>query len=69
MVATSHQSDKLQKVFAAKNLQKSKQLFLENNVDITDSSALLKDELWQGVSQVVTTVGPAFGRQSDGSMG
>ena len=69
VVATSHQADKLQKIFAAKNLQDSKQLFFENNVDITDASALKRQELWKGVSQVVTTVGPAFGRQPDGSMG
>ena len=69
VVATSHQADKLQKIFAAKNLQDSKQLFFENNVDITDASALKRQDLWKGVSQVVTTVGPAFGRQPDGSMG
>ena len=67
MVAASHQADKLEQVFAKS--KGSSQLSFENGVDITDSVALMKEDLWNGVSQVVTTVGPAFGRQPDGGMG
>lgn len=44
-------------------------LFAEGNADITDTAALERPELWQGVSQVAVAVGPLFGRQTDGSMG
>ena len=69
VVATSHTPDKLEKRLDSNNMQGGGRLHLESNLDITDSSALMQAELWKGVSQVVTAVGPAFGRQSDGSMG
>ena len=69
VVATSHTPDKLEKRLDSSSMKGEGRLHLENNVDITDSSALMQAELWKGVSQVVTTVGPAFGRQPDGSMG
>ena len=69
VVATSHTADKLEKRLDSKSLKGEGRLHLESNVDITHGSALMQAELWKGVSQVVTTVGPAFGRQPDGSMG
>ena len=69
MVATSHTADKLGKRLDSNNMQGSGHLHIENSIDITDSATLMRPELWEGVSQVVTTVGPAFGRQPDGSMG
>lgn len=69
MVATSHTADKLEKRLDSKSMKGEGRLHFESNVNITDSSALMQAELWKGVSQVVTAVGPAFGRQSDGSMG
>ena len=69
VVATSHTPDKLEKRLDSKSMKGEGRLHLASNVDITDSSALMRADLWKGVSQVVTTVGPAFGRQSDGSMG
>lgn len=69
VIATSHTADKLDQTLSSQVSQGPGQLLFENNVDITDSAALAKEELWKGVSQVVTTVGPAFGRQPDGSMG
>lgn len=69
VVATSHKADKLEQAFAGKTAKGPGHLYFENSVDITDSAALMSKELWQGISQVVTTVGPAFGRQPDGGMG
>ena len=69
VVATSHTADKLEKRLNSKSMKGEGRLEFESNVNITDSSALMQAELWKGVSQVVTAVGPAFGRQSDGSMG
>lgn len=69
VIATSHTADKLEQTLASQASQGPGQLLFENSVDITDSASLAKEELWKGVSQVVTTVGPAFGRQPDGSMG
>ena len=69
VVATSHTPDKLEKRLDSKTMNGEGRLHLESSIDITDSSALMQAELWKGVSQVVTTVGPAFGRQPDGSMG
>lgn len=69
VVATSHTADKLEKRLDSKSMKGEGRLHFESNVNITDSSALMQAELWKGVSQVVTAVGPAFGRQSDGSMG
>lgn len=68
-MASSHQTDKLEQLYQQKGLQGPGQLYYENGVDITSKEDLQNKDLWQGVSQVVTTVGPAFGRQSDGSMG
>ncbi|KAA6425478.1 MAG: hypothetical protein FRX49_04376 [Trebouxia sp. A1-2] len=69
VVATSHKADKLEQAFAGETAEGPGHLYFENCVDITDSAALMSKELWQGISQVVTTVGPAFGRQPDGGMG
>jgi len=69
VVATSHKADKLEQLFGSKSVKGSGQLYYESSVDITDSAALMKQDLWNGISQVVTTVGPAFGRQPDGQMG
>jgi hypothetical protein len=69
VVATSHKADKLEQAFAGKKSNGPGHLYFENGVDITDSTALMSKDLWQGISQVVTTVGPAFGRQPDGGMG
>ena len=69
VVATSHKADKLEQAFAGETAKGPGHLYFENSVDITDSAALMSKELWQGISQVVTTVGPAFGRQPDGGMG
>ena len=64
-MATSHKADGLEPLYEQKSLPGAGQLFFENGVDITNKSDLLRKELWQGVSQAVTTVGPAFGRQPD----
>ncbi|KAL3135711.1 hypothetical protein ABBQ38_006182 [Trebouxia sp. C0009 RCD-2024] len=69
VVATSHTADKLEKRLDSKSMKGEGRLHLESGVDITDRSAVMQAELWKGVSQVVTAVGPAFGRQADGSMG
>ena len=69
VVATSHTADKLKERLASRSMQGSGSLHLESSIDITDKAALMRPELWTGVTQVVTTVGPAFGRQPDGSMG
>lgn len=69
VVATSHTADKLEKRLSSSSMQGSGHLHFESSIDITDSASLMQPELWEGVSQVVTTVGPAFGRQPDGSMG
>ena len=69
VVASSHKTDKVEQLYQQKGLKGAGKLFYENGVDITSQDSLMRAELWQGVSQVVTTVGPAFGRQPDGSMG
>lgn len=69
VVASSHQTDKVEQLYQQKGLQGSGKVYYENGVDITNKEDLMNDDLWKGVSQVVTTVGPAFGRQPDGSMG
>ena len=69
VVASSHKTDKVEQLYQQKGLKGAGELFYENGVDITSKESLMRPELWQGVSQVVTTVGPAFGRQPDGSMG
>eukprot|EP00951_Prasinocladus_malaysianus_P036343 scaffold382063_cov25-Prasinocladus_malaysianus.AAC.1 len=43
-------------------------LHLAPGVDLSDAETLAPD-LFKGVSQVVSAVGPRFGRQEDGSMG
>lgn len=44
------------------------QVFVRGGVDVTDS-ATLSAELLRGVSQVVSAVGPIFGRTAEGQMG
>ena len=44
------------------------QVFVRDGVDISNS-ATLGPELLKGVSQIVSTVGPVFGRTAEGQMG
>ena len=69
VVATSHTADKLEQRLDSNSMKGEGRLHFESGVDITDRSAVMQADLWKGVSQVVTAVGPAFGRQADGSMG
>lgn len=46
----------------------SAQVFVRGGVDVTDSSTL-SAELLRGVSQVVSALGPIFGRNALGQMG
>jgi len=44
-------------------------LFLQTGIDVTDDSTLATPDLFKGVTQVICTLGPVFGRTAEGTMG
>lgn len=44
-------------------------LFIDEGVDVTNPETLDRPELWKGVTQVVSLLGPVFGPQPGGGMG
>jgi hypothetical protein len=44
-------------------------LFLETGIDVTNDSTLATPDLFKGVTQVICTLGPVFGRTAEGTMG
>jgi uncharacterized protein YbjT (DUF2867 family) len=68
VVAAARSADKAE-VFAELEPDSTPgKLFIRTGVDVTDASSL-SDELLEGVTQIVSAVGPVFGCTPDGKMG
>ena len=67
-VAAARSADRASAVFGELGLADSPRLYVRSGVDVTDASSLPVD-LLTGVSQVVSALGPVFGRGADGQMG
>ena len=68
VVAAARSADRAAAVFGELGLADSPRLFVRGDVDVTEASSLPAD-LLTGVTQVVSALGPVFGRGSDGNMG
>ncbi|KAL4536080.1 hypothetical protein Ndes2437B_g05513 [Nannochloris sp. 'desiccata'] len=44
-------------------------LFLQTGIDVTDDSTLATPDLFKGVTQIICTLGPVFGRTAEGTIG
>ncbi len=68
VVAAARSADRAASVFSELGLTDSPRLFVRGDVDVTEASSLPAD-LLTGVTQIVSALGPVFGRGSDGNMG
>ena len=68
VVAAARSTDRAADVFSDLGIASSPNLFVRGGVDVTDASSLPGD-LLSGVTQIVSALGPVFGRTAEGQMG
>ena len=68
VVAAARSNDRAADVFSDLGIAGCPALFVRGGVDVTDASSLPSD-LLRGVTQVVSALGPVFGRTAEGDMG
>ena len=68
VVAAARSTDRAADVFSDLGIAGSPHLFVRSNVDVTDASSL-PDDILSGVTQIVSALGPVFGRTAKGQMG
>ena len=74
VVAAVRDETRAQEAFAPLGISSGRQqstsgiLFLQTGIDVTDESTLESD-LFKGVTQIICTLGPVFGRTAEGTMG
>jgi uncharacterized protein YbjT (DUF2867 family) len=68
VVAATRSTDRAADVFSDLGIASSPHLFVRGGVDVTAASSLPGD-LLSGVTQIVSALGPVFGRTAQGQMG